>query len=179
LRRVLFPLLLLRLVLPGPAQAHALDEYVQQALVSVERGRIGISLRLVPGAAVVPSLLAIIDRDRDGAISDAETRAYGARMAGDLRLTLDGRIAELRLVSVEAPQPERLKDGFGAIRIGLVAAAPGGAGPHRLELSNSHLPKFSAWLVNSLVPRDKAVRLGAQQRNPDQSLYRLDYTLAP
>ena len=165
-------------MLPGAAQAHALDEYVQQALVSVERDRIGISLRLTPGLLILPSLLAIIDRDHDGRISEAEARAYGGRVTGDLRLTLDGRRAELRLVSVEVPQPERLKDGFGAIRLTLTASASGRAGPHRLELRNSHLPRFSAWLVNSLAPRDRSIRIGAQQRNPDQSLYRLDYDLS-
>jgi hypothetical protein len=171
-------LLLLLPILPTLAQAHALDEYMQHTLISIERDRIEISLRLVPGRQVLPSLLAVIDRDRDGKVSAVEAQAYGARVAGDLRLKLDGKVAEMELAAVEVPQPERLKDGFGAVRLRLAAAAPAGNGVHRLELGNSHLPKFSAYLVNSLAPRDAAIRIGAQQRSIDQSVYRLDYARA-
>jgi hypothetical protein len=68
-----------------------------------------------------------------------------------------------------------LKDGFGAIRITFTAGTPSTPGAHRLELTNRHQPKYSAYVVNSVQPDDKAIRIVRQQRNSNQSVYRLDY----
>ena len=37
---------------------------------------------------------------------------------------------------------------------------------------------MAEYLVNGLVPSDPAIRLGAQQRSYDQSVYRLEYVQA-
>jgi hypothetical protein len=162
---------------PAVAGAHALDEYVQHALVAVDRNRIEISLRLVPGVMVLSPVLDAIDRNGDRRLSPGEARAYGALVQGDLRLTLDGKPLALRLGAVELPQLDELKTGFGAIRIGFTAVLPPATGTHRLELTNRHQPKYSAYVVNSVQPHDKAIRIIAQQRNPNQSRYRLDYAI--
>jgi hypothetical protein len=163
---------------PAVAGAHALDEYVQHALVAVERNRIEISMRLVPGVMVLSPVLDVIDRNGDRKLSPSEARAYGALLQGDLRLTLDGKPLELKLGAVEVPQVDDLKTGFGAIRIGFTAATPPMTGTHRLELTNRHQPQYSAYVVNSVQPRDKAIRIVTQQRNANQSIYRLDYQAA-
>jgi hypothetical protein len=171
-------LALLSLLLPAPAAAHALDEYVQHSLITVEKNRIEIFMRLVPGVMVLPPVLDMIDRNGDRKISAGEARAYGALLQDDLRLVLDGRPLAAKLLSVQVPQPGDLKDGFGAISLTLAAAAPSAPGPHRLELTNRHQPKYSAYVVNSVQPGDKSVRIARQARNPNQSFYRLDYVLA-
>src|SRR5215469_7956001 len=72
------------------AFAHRLDEYLQATLISVERDRVQAQVRLVPGVAVLPVVLAEIDRDGDGAISESEQRAYADRVLSDLSLTMNG-----------------------------------------------------------------------------------------
>jgi len=41
-----------------------------------------------------------------------------------------------------------------------------------------HQRAMAEYLVNGLVPRDSSIRLGAQRRSFDQSVYRLDYAQA-
>ena len=173
MRKIAFLLVLL----PSPAGAHALDEYVQHSLVAVERSRIEIVMRLVPGVMVLSPVLDMIDRNGDRKISAGESRAYGALLQGDLRLVLDGRPLAPKLLSIDVPQPTDLKDGFGAIRLRLEAAISTAPGAHRLELTNRHQPKYSAYLVNSVQPGGRAIRIIGQSRNPDQSAWRLDYVL--
>ncbi len=169
---------LLLLTAPSAAHAHALDEYVQHSLVAVEKARIEIAMRLVPGVMVLSPVLDVIDRNGDRKLSQSEARAYGALLQGDLRLILDGKPLELKLEAAEVPQVAELKDGLGAIRIRFTAAMPPAPGAHRLELTNRHQPKYSAYVVNSVQPKDKTIRIVTQQRNPDQSVYRLDYQVS-
>ena len=124
---------------------------------------------------VFSPVLDMIDRNGDGRISAGEARAYGALLRDDLRLVLDGRTLAVRLISVDVPQPDAWKDGFGAMRLKLESAAISAPGLHRLELTNRHQPGYSAYVVNSVQPRDKSVRIAGQQRNRDQSVWRLDY----
>ena len=54
--------------------AHRLDEYLQATLVSVEKTRALLEVRLMPGVAIVPMVLAEIDCNGDGVMSEAEQR---------------------------------------------------------------------------------------------------------
>jgi len=175
--RAAFVALLLAL-LPGPALAHALDEYVQAALVSVERDRVALSLRLVPGVAIVEQVLPLLDANRDGTISAAEGRAYARSLIADLRLALDGKPLALRLATVETPPLDDLREGLGAIRINLEAAGVSLPGSHVLVLENLHQPRISAYLANGLRARDPAIHITAQSRNENQSCFEMNYTVA-
>ena len=53
----------------GPACAHRLDEYLQATTVAVTRGHVVLRVRLTPGVAVAPAVLAQIDANGDGALS--------------------------------------------------------------------------------------------------------------
>jgi hypothetical protein len=55
---------------------------------------------------------------------------------------------------------------------------PRGAGNRRLAFENHHQRAMAEYLVNGLVPRDADIRLGAQERIFDQSVYRLEYVQA-
>jgi hypothetical protein len=158
--------------------AHRLDEYLQAALISVEKGRVALEIRLTPGVAVLPAVLASVDTDGDGVISAAEQRAYAARVLRDLALTVDGERLPLRLVGMKFARIEEMKEGRGEIQFDVMGDVPAGNGNRRLVFENHHARALAAYLVNTLVPRDPAIRIAAQNRNYQQSWYQLDYEQA-
>ena len=48
--------------------AHRLDEYLQAAILTIEKDRVQVSMRLTPGVAVYAVVLAGIDSNGDGLI---------------------------------------------------------------------------------------------------------------
>lgn len=82
-----------------PTFAHRLDEYLRATTLSIEKDRVQAQISLTPGVAVFPIVLAKIDTDADGVISQAEQHAYAERVLRDLSLTIDGDRLRLRLVS--------------------------------------------------------------------------------
>jgi hypothetical protein len=161
-----------------PARAHRLDEYLQGTLISIEKSRVQAQITLTPGVAVFPLLLATIDIDRDGTISDGEKRAYAARVLHDLSLSIDGRPLTPRLVSARFPTIDDMKEGRGEIRIEFDSDLPSGGAGRKLVLQNHHQSGIAAYQVNCLVPRDPDIKVVAQKRNYTQSFYELDYQQA-
>ena len=152
-----------------------LDQYVQAATIAVEKDRVAVRLRLVPGVEVFRTVLAAIDTDGDGAISEAERRAYAERVTAELSLAVDGQPLRPRLVSWTFPAIEEMREGYGTIRLNLEAELPPGGPARRLVFENRHSIANPAYLVNCLVPQDPLIRVAAQTRNDRQSLYQLDY----
>jgi hypothetical protein len=149
----------LLLLLATDALAHRLDEYLQATRVSVATNHIALSIDLTPGVAVADQVLAVIDKDRDGRISDAEGAAYAQRVLKDIRIGLDEKAVALRVVDASFPALREVKQGLGVIRI--KASAPIeqlAAGQHTLSLTNAHLPAISIYLVNALVPKTNSRR---------------------
>jgi hypothetical protein len=140
-----------------------------------EQGCCQAQIRLTPGVAVFRKVLANIDTDGDGVISEAEQRAYAERVLQDLSLTIDGARLRLRLVSSKFPRIEEMKEGVGNILIELDADLPRGGPNRRLIFENQHQNRIAAYLVNCLVPGDPDIRITAQNRNYRQSFYQLDY----
>jgi len=155
-----------------------LDEYLQGAIVSVEKNRVETELTLTPGIAVFPALLAKIDTDGDGTISAAEQRAYASRVVHDLSLALDGHRLTRRLLAFQFPSIAEMKEGLGEIRLVVEAELPPGGANRRFILENHHLSGMSAYQVNCLVPRNPQIRILAQKRNYSQSFYELDFAQA-
>jgi HupE / UreJ protein len=164
------------LALPG--FGHRLDEYLQATMISLEKDRVQISMRLVPGVAVFSTVLGSIDTNGDGLISEAEGRAYAQRIFRDLSLNLDGRALQPELISVDFPSMSEMKQGLGEIHVEFTALVTGGGNNRWLILQNHHQSGISAYLVNCLKPRGGDVRVLAQSRNQDQSIYELDYVEA-
>jgi len=165
-------------LLGASASAHRLDEYLQATIISVEKDRVQALIRLIPGVAVASFVLMSIDTNADGVISETERRAYAERVLGDVSLRIDGDILRPRLISVEFPRVQEMKEGRGEIQIEFGADLPRGAPNRRLIFENHHQSQISAYLVNCLVPRDRDIRLVAQNRNEQQSFYQLDYVQA-
>jgi hypothetical protein len=164
--------------LGASASAHRLDEYLQATIISVEKDRVQASMRLVPGVAVSDFVMKTIDTDADGVISQTEQQAYAKRVLRDVSLTIDGDILRPRLISVEFPGVEEMKEGLGEIRIEFSADLPRKGPNRRLTFENHHQRAIAAYLVNCLVPRDRDIRIVAQNRNEQQSFYQLDYAEA-
>lgn len=160
-----------------PALAHQVDEYLQATTIAVEKGRLILQLRLTPGVAVARKVLATIDGDGDGTISDAEQRAYVERVRGDLLVALDGRSLRLRPISTLFPDAKELGQGMSRILIEFESETPPGGATRRLTLKNHHQGAIAAYLVNCLRPRDPEIHIVAQDRNYSQSSYQLDFRL--
>jgi hypothetical protein len=133
----------------------------------------------VPGVAVSSAIVAAIDTNADGEISETERRAYAERVLGDLSLSVDGNPLRLKLVSQEFPSVVEMQQGLGQIEIEFTADLPFGGPNRQLIFENHHQNQIAAYLVNVLVPRDPEIRIVAQRRNDSQSFYRLDYVQEP
>jgi hypothetical protein len=157
------------------ASAHRLDEYLQATTISLEKDRIQAQLRLTPGVAVLPLVLAAIDTNGDGGISPPERRAYAERVLRDLSLAVDGNPLPLRLNAAHFPELDAMREGLGEIRIEFDAGLPRGNSERQLVFENRHQRPIAVYLVNSLVPKDPQVRITKQHRSYEQSQYRLDY----
>ena len=77
--------------LAAPLRAHRLDEYLQAARISVAADRVTLELDLTPGVAIAPAVLAMIDTDRNGELSPAESDAYARSVIDGVALKVDGR----------------------------------------------------------------------------------------
>ncbi|MGA8029138.1 MAG: hypothetical protein WB992_18515 [Bryobacteraceae bacterium] len=140
-----------------PVSGHRLDEYLRATIVSVEQGRIQVSMRLIPGVAVSSAVIAAIDANGDGVFSEAEQQTYAREVLGDLTLSVDGHALKPRIRQVSFPAPADMKEGLGEIHIEFDADLPAG-GPHRtLVIENHHRQRISVYLMNSLVPQDQAL----------------------
>jgi hypothetical protein len=168
----------LLLLLATQAWAHRLDEYLQSVRVSVATNRIGLSMELTPGVAVVDQVLAVIDKDRDGRVSEAEVAAYAQRVLEEIQVGLDGKVLAMTLTDTSFPTLEGVRKGMCVIRIKANASVkPLSVGNHTLHLTNAHMPAISVYLVNALTPKDRAIKVRKQTRDKLQTTYRLEFSV--
>jgi hypothetical protein len=160
------------------ASAHRRDEYLQAARLGIDPGRVRIELDLTPGIAVAGGVLAEIDRDRSGAISDDEARAYAAAVSKGVTLEVDGTPIPVELIDTRFRSLDAVMNGEGAIRLELAAAMPRlSNGLHRLRYRNAHRSDIGVYLANALVPDSDRVSVRAQERDGDQRELTIEYTL--
>ena len=140
---------------------------------------IDVEFSLTPGVDVAPGILAQIDRNRDGQISEAEGRAYAKQMLNSVALEVDGHRQPLAIIDTRFPLMDAMRGGLGMIRITLRAKSTAVApGPHALHFQNQFQTNISQYLVNALVPESRAVAIEQHHRNPWQTEMRIDYSLA-
>ena len=174
------PLLLALLAAPTTVFAHRDDEYLQATLVAIEPSSVRLQINLTPGVAVAEQVIAQIDRDRDGEISENEVVAYADSLQRDLTLRVDGQKCDLTLTASEFVPPEELRTGSAIIRMEFSASfGPLAAGPHRLTLENRHLTAMSVYLINAVQPRLATVQINRQKRNDNQSVGEIEFTFHP
>ena len=159
-----------------PAFAHRLDEYLQATIFSIDLGSVQATMRLVPGVAVAPTVIAGIDRNHDGVLSSEEQQRYAEAVLADLQLKEDGSRLPLQLTSATFPSVELMKQGTGEIELRFSAELAATRGRHQLTFANHHQSGISVYLVNSLVPQNKNLQLESQNRNQNQSFYQVTLT---
>ncbi len=160
--------------LTTPAAAHRLDEYLQATLIGVTRGGVDIEISLTPGVAVLPAVMAAIDRNHDGLISPEEERAYTGDVGHDVALQVDGKSAPLRLTMSQFPSVQAMQEGLGTIRLNFRTDHSG----RELRFENRHMPQVSVYLVNLLESKDKGLAIGKPERDPAQRSIQVAYSFA-
>ena len=178
LRRL--PLWLAVLAFPSAVFAHRLDEYLQATLVAIEPSGFRLQINLTPGVTVADQVLALIDRDRNGAITTNEAAAYAELLKRDLNVRLDARNVELKLTASNFPEPTEFRTGLGILKMEF-SVTPGvfAAGPHKLILENRHLPTLSVYRFNAAQPESASVQIVGQQRNENQSTGEIAFDFHP
>jgi ABC-type nickel/cobalt efflux system permease component RcnA len=173
--------LLTSVLLPAEkALAHPLDEYVQNTYIDLAPDRTTLELNLTPGVLVAPQVVALIDTDGDGEISETEGDAYANDyVLRDIALEVDGEPQPLTLVGGSFPTPLDMSAGMGTIRLHVAAEAPGGVpGDHSLSFRNDHQPVNSKYLVNAFK-KSSEVEIAQQDREKLQHAIRVDYAVTP
>lgn len=161
--------------LSAPVFAHRLDEYLQALIVSVGQNQITASMRLIPGLAVSDTVISAVDLNRDGIFSRSEQRIYAQQVLRDLYLRADGHPLQPHLQAVSFPAPAEMRQGIGEIHIEFAAELPAGGSLRSITIENHQQPRISVYLMNCLVPQDRGMHVVAQNRNQNQSYYRVDY----
>jgi hypothetical protein len=175
------PLLIVALgAVPSATYAHVLDEYLQSTLVAIEPGDVRLQINLTPGVEVADKILAQIDHDHDGVISNDEAAAYAELLKRDLIVRLDGLSTELKLTASNIPKLAELRTGHGIIKVEF-SIAPGSftAGPHRLAFENCHFDSIGVYLFNAARPRSTLIQIARQNRNASQSTGEIEFAYDP
>ena len=144
----------------GDVSAHRLDEYLQATRVSIARDQLALEMDLTPGVSIAIECHRPLDTNADGAIAPAEAEAYGRTVLSDLLMTLDDDRVGMTLLRIEFPTVDEMRDGMGTIRLRAAGSVEAGSGRHRLQFFNNHRPETSVYMVNALVPEDRAVDSG-------------------
>lgn len=174
------PLLFALLAFPSAVLAHRDDQYLQATLLAIEPSGVRLQINLTPGVAVAEQVIAEIDRDRDGAISENEAAAYAKLLKRDLTLRMDGRNLEVKLTASGSVLPEELRAGSAIIQMEFSARlSPLAAGPHRLTLENRHLVPMSVYLINAARPNFATIEITRQKRNDNQSAGEIEFSFHP
>jgi hypothetical protein len=167
---------LIVLLIPMPAGAHRLDEYLQATRVAIERDRIVVDVDLTPGVSIARQVAGWIDVNGDGEISSTESLDYGREVLGSLALSVDGAAMPLSVLETQAPTIADMTNGLGTLRVHASAAmASRGTGRHELIIVNTHHFESSVYLANALVPSDKGIEIVGQRRSQDQHSLTIEY----
>lgn len=179
-RRLLLGILALGVGSTPFALAHRTDEYLHAAFVGIRPAGVELQLSLTPGASVAPAVLAEIDADRDGRLSDSERRAYAESILAQLRLDLDDAPIKPQLESYRFPETAALRDGMGIVELkATIHTASFAAGPHRLLLINQHTNHATVYLANALQPETGEIEIVRQTRDLTQSELRIHFAVHP
>lgn len=158
--------------------AHRRDEFLEAARLAIDPDRVELQLDLTPGISLADRIIGEIDRDRDGVVSEVETRAYAAVVQRDIGLELDGHALPLTLLESRPASAVAMANGEGTLQLRWDAVLPPlDAGAHRLTFRNGHHNDIGVYLANVLVPASDRVAVTAQDRDADQREFTVRYEL--
>jgi hypothetical protein len=176
-KRALLLVLLILPVIPAPAGAHRLDEYLQATRVGIERDRVNVDIDLTPGVSIAGQVMAWLDLNGDGEISSTESIAYGRQVLASLAMSVDGEPVRLSGLDAQAPAIAEMAMGLGTIRVRASGISSSRSGRHQLTIINTHHPESSVYLANALVPSDKGIEILGQHRSADQHSLTIEYEI--
>jgi len=157
-----------------------LDEYVQNTYIDLAPDRTTLQLNLTPGVLVAPKVVALIDTDGDGEISEPGGEAYANAVLRDIALEVDNDPQPLTLARGQFPTPLDMGAGMGTIRLQFAAEAPAGVpGEHALSYRNDHEPVNSKYLANAFKDASSEIGITQQDRDELQHRIQVDYTITP
>ncbi len=169
IRRALLALIAAAVV-PITGFAHRTDEYLHAAFIGIRLDHVELQLSLTPGRSISGAVIAEMDLDHDGRISEAEERAYGTNVLRQIRMTADGRPVQLEMASVRFPNSADLHEGMGIIELKARAATDRFTdGQHVLQLNNFHTNHSTVYLANALQPETREIEILGQSRDVSQS----------
>jgi ABC-type nickel/cobalt efflux system permease component RcnA len=171
---------------PATVAAHPLDEYQQAAYLTLATDGVTLELDLSPGVLVAPQVIAAIDTDGDGAISEQEGQTYARVVLSDVRLEVDEQPHPLTLTRVELPTMLALTSGLGTLRLEAAAVSgPNGGplvvgpGPHEALLQNRHAPVKSVYQATVALGAGGGIEVSQQRRDDLQQRLQVAYAVAP
>ena len=171
MRRATLPsaLLFAMLAVASATDGHQLDEYLQATRIAIAADHLAIEIDLTPGVAIADGVIAAIDANGDGVASTTETDEYISGLVRNFSVLVDGRTFPMTIGRVEWPLWEAMRAGSGTIRVrARVATGPLSAGTHRIRVVNAYRPEISAYLINALLPADRAIAITSQSRDVRQ-----------
>ena len=149
--RFLLPLILL----VGPVAAHPHTKVEQQAMLSIGLDRASLSIRIVPSYDEGAAILAYIDKNEDGVISQAEETLFGQAVLSQTRLTVDRSEVALSGLSVAIPDAAEIASGSGIIEINAEARYQKLTGQaHSIALTVSYEDLSHDWFVQPFFYKD-------------------------
>ena len=166
------------LALPAITAAHSADEYLQATYIVLSPNRVALEINLTPGLLVASEVIALIDADHDGQISEAEGQAYANAALKEMTLRLNGRAYPLVLTRSQFPPMLNLSSGAGTIRLDVSAdVSEGASGNQRLFFQNRHQPVKSLYQVNAFSQTAGQIQITQQSRDELQQAVQVDYAV--
>ena len=98
-----------------PLRAHRVEGLLQSSLVEVLPSQIGVEVTLAPGMDVAPKVVALLDANGDGVLSEAESTAWSTRFMPGQNVTVDGHSLPLNLKSVRISPLAEMSEGHAEI----------------------------------------------------------------
>lgn len=111
-----------------PAEAHSLDEVIQQVYLTPAATTLDVQIDIVAGALVAPGFARSLDTDRDRRLSASETSAHDVRVKSALALATGGASADFTLTGSDYPEYDLLAAGGGVITVRATAPLPASTG---------------------------------------------------
>jgi len=162
----------------APAMAHQIDEYVANTHVEILRDRIRVFLSLTPGSALAARVIARIDTDHDGRLSEAEKLQYATSILNSFALAVDDARLTPQLIGVTYPAVEEMLAGQGIIQLKIEAPLRSQSpGRHSLFLANN-AKDLTVFVAAALVPPVPEITISRQDRDSNQRRIEIEYAVA-
>lgn len=142
----------------GSASAHPVHEVVQNAYLTLTPGVARLQIELTAGPGVAGAIVRTIDINHDGRVSSPEAQTYASAVLRRSALTIDGRPAALRVISVSVPPVPAVLGAHGTIVIVAAASRADRAGSATLVYRNGYAPAESRCDANIFLKPAARVR---------------------